>query len=92
MRKPDLVSSVEPPRLMSSAEDDNLRQRRWRLTSAVRDRWLTKLPSYIEEVSPYSDTYSGQNRNQQMVKMRLSLLQDPSNNMEFISHNFLKSD
>ncbi|KAK3784181.1 hypothetical protein RRG08_001490 [Elysia crispata] len=38
LRKPDLVSSVEPPRLMSLAEDDNLRQRRWRLTSAVRDR------------------------------------------------------
>ncbi len=53
--------------------------------------WLKQLPQEIEEVSLFSDTCGGQNRNQQMVAMMMMYVNNPDNNVKCITHNFLES-
>ena len=43
--------------------------------------WLKQLPQEIEEVSLFSDTCGGQNRNQQMVAMMMMYVHNPDDNV-----------
>ena len=54
-------------------------------------RCLEKLPSSIHEVSLFSDTCSGQNRNQQMAALMMWYIQRTSHDINIITHNFLES-
>ena len=54
-------------------------------------RWLEKLPRNIHEVSLFSDTCSGQNRNQQMAALMMWYIQRTSHDINIITHNFLES-
>ncbi|GFS25059.1 organic cation transporter protein [Elysia marginata] len=53
-------------------------------------RWLEKLPCSINEVSLFSDTCSGKNRNQQMAAMMMWYVQRQrtSHAINIITHNF----
>lgn len=52
--------------------------------------WLQSLPDTTTEVSLYSDTCSGQNRNQYMAAMFLHAVQNIPH-LQTITHNFLES-
>lgn len=51
--------------------------------------WLCQLPSNVTEVSLFSDTCGGQNRNQNVAAMFLYAVQNTS--LQIITHNFLES-
>ena len=51
--------------------------------------WLCQLPPHVTEVSLFSDTCSGQNRNQNIAAMFLYAVQNTT--LKTITHNFLES-
>lgn len=52
--------------------------------------WLTQIPSNIKEVTMYSDTCAGQNRNQFITAYFVHLIQQP-NQLDIIEQKYLES-
>lgn len=51
-------------------------------------KWVQTLPPYVKEISVFSDTCSGQNRNQYIAALFLFIVQNSA--LEVITHNFLE--
>ncbi|CAB3245065.1 unnamed protein product [Arctia plantaginis] len=53
--------------------------------------WVTQIPSTIKEITIYSDTCAGQNRNQFIAAYLLHLVQRADNNLEVFEQKYLES-
>lgn len=53
--------------------------------------WITQIPDTVKEVTMYSDTCAGQNRNQFIAAFLLHLIQRSDNNLEIFEQKFLES-
>jgi len=52
-------------------------------------KWINQLPKNVNEVSLYSDTFSGQNRNQYIAALLLLVVNNSQINI--LTHNFMES-
>ncbi|KAF0749901.1 Uncharacterized protein FWK35_00022965 [Aphis craccivora] len=53
-------------------------------------KWINQLPQNLNEISLYSDTCSGQNRNQYIAALFLFVVNN-SQNINILTHNFMES-
>lgn len=53
-------------------------------------KWINQLPQNVNEISLYSDTCSGQNRNQYIAALFLFVVNN-SQNIDILTHHFMES-